>query len=268
VSQEVDEAIDQYHFNQYAHALYHFLWHEYCDWYLEMVKSDFYGEDPQRKALAQSVAVRALERILLLLHPVMPFITEEIWQKLPQTTGSIMRAALPGLDERRNDPDAVEKMEVLMAVINGIRNIRGEMNVPPATRVKVVCLCAEEGARAILEEYSATVQDLAKLTGLQVSLVGEVQKPKMAASTVTKRVEVYVILEGILDFESEARRLQKEISKVEQELGITQRKLSNEDFLGRAPRDVVEKEREKGTRLGEKLEKLRGQLDRLKTFKA
>jgi valyl-tRNA synthetase len=267
VSLEVDEALEQYHFNQYAHALYHFLWHEYCDWYLEMAKADFYGENPERKAMARSIAVRVLERILLLLNPVMPFVTEEIWQKLPQTSGSIMEAVLPEPDARWQDVDAEEKMDVLMGVINGIRNVRGEMNVPPATRVEVVCLCEEDGPRRVLEEYAPTVMDLAKLADLRVGLAGETQKPRMAASTVTRRVEVFVILEGILDFESEARRLEKELTRVEHEFSTTQKKLSNEDFLGRAPQEVVEKEREKGARLGEKLEKLRGHHERLKILK-
>lgn len=267
VTREVDEAIDQYHFNQYAHALYHFVWHEYCDWYLEMVKADFYGEDARSRAVARSVAVRVLEQILLLLHPVMPFVTEEIWQKLPQTSGSIMQASLAKPDPRREDVGAQGEMDVLMGVINGIRNIRGEMNVPPATRVEVVCLCDDLTPLEILNNHAATVRDLAKLVDLRVGLVGEVQKPRLAASTVTNRVEVFVILEGILDFESEARRLEKETGKVEQEFSITQRKLSNEDFLARAPHDVVEKEREKGARLGEKLEKLRGHLDRLRSLR-
>jgi valyl-tRNA synthetase len=267
VSLEADDALEHYHFNQYAHALYHFLWHEYCDWYLEMAKADFYGDDPGRKALARVVAVRVLERILLLLHPVMPFVTEEIWQKLPQTTGSIMEAFLTEPDPRWLDEDAEGRMDLLMAVINGIRNVRGEMNVPPATRVEVVCRCQEEGSRRILEEHASTVRDLAKLSDLKVGLAGEIEKPRMAASVVTRRVEVFVILEGILDFESEARRLEKELGRIEHELGITQRKLSNEDFLGRAPQEVVEKEREKGARLGEKLDKLRGHYERLKTLK-
>ncbi|MCU0588326.1 MAG: valine--tRNA ligase [Syntrophobacteraceae bacterium] len=267
VSLEADEALEQYHFNQYAHALYHFLWHEYCDWYLEMAKSDFYGEDAQRKAVAQSVAAQVLERILLLLHPVMPFVTEEIWRELPQTSGSIMEASLPDPDPRWRDEDAEARMDLLMGVINGIRNVRGEMNVPPATRVEVVCVCEEDASRGVLEEYASTIVDLARLAGLKAGLAGQIQKPRMAASTVTRRVEVFVILEGILDFESESRRLEKELSRVEQELGITQRKLSNEDFLGRAPQEVVDKEREKGARLAEKLEKLRGHYERLKTLK-
>jgi valyl-tRNA synthetase len=267
VVEEVDAAIENYHFNQYAQSLYQFIWHEYCDWYLEMIKPDFYGEDPEVKALAQAVAARVLEQILLLLHPVMPFVTEEIWQKLPQTSGSIMKASFPALRQERLDADAEEQMEVIMSVVNGIRNIRGEMNVPPATRVEVVCLCEKDFERSLLTSHAAMVSDLARLSVLKVAGVGEMSKPRLAAGMVTQQVEVYVVLKDILDFESESKRLHKEISKLEKEYGNTQRKLSNEDFLGKAPEDVIEKERDKGARLGEKLEKLRHHYDIINTLR-
>lgn len=114
VVREVKSALDGYLFNQYAHVLYQFFWHEYCDWYLEMIKPDLYGEDRAAKRLAQSLSARVLEQMLILLHPVMPFVTEEIWQKLPQTSGSIMKAALPAIEDDRLDPDAEEAMELIM----------------------------------------------------------------------------------------------------------------------------------------------------------
>ncbi|GKT08179.1 valine--tRNA ligase [Desulforhabdus sp. TSK] len=267
VVEEVDAAIENYHFNQYAQSLYQFIWHEYCDWYLEMIKPDFYGEDPEVKALAQAVAARVLEQVLLLLHPVMPFVTEEIWQKLPQTSGSIMKASFPPLQPERLDADAEAQMEVIMSVVNGIRNIRGEMNVPPATRVEVVCLCERDFERDLLTSHAAMVSDLARLSVLKVAAVGEMSKPRLAAGMVTQHVEVYVVLKDILDFDSESKRLHKEISKLEKEYGNTQRKLSNEDFLGKAPEDVIEKERDKGARLGEKLEKLRHHYDIINTLR-
>jgi valyl-tRNA synthetase len=267
VINEVDASIENYHFNQYAQSLYQFIWHEYCDWYLEMIKPDFYGEDPSVKALAQSVAARVLEQILVLLHPVMPFVTEEIWQKLPQTTGTIMKASFPQFEAERLDAEAEEQMDIIMNVVNGIRNIRGEMNVAPATRVEVVCLCERDFEKDLLLRHSGTVSDLARLSRLEVGRSGEVKKPRLAAGMVAKHVEVYVVLKDILDFESESKRLQKEISKLEKELGITQKKLSNEDFLQKAPEDVIEKEREKGARLGEKMEKLRHHYEIINTLK-
>lgn len=267
VINEVDASIENYHFNQYAQSLYQFIWHEYCDWYLEMIKPDFYGEDPSVKALAQSVAARVLEQILVLLHPVMPFVTEEIWQKLPQTTGTIMKASFPQFEAERLDAEAEEQMDIIMNVVNGIRNIRGEMNVAPATRVEVVCLCERDFEKDLLLRHSGTVSDLARLSRLEVGRSEEVKKPRLAAGMVAKHVEVYVVLKDILDFESESKRLQKEISKLEKELGITQKKLSNEDFLQKAPEDVIEKEREKGARLGEKMEKLRHHYEIINTLK-
>jgi len=264
---EVEESLKDYHFNQYAHVLYHFVWREFCDWYLEMIKQDFYGEDPQAKALAQAVSLDVLRRILLLLHPVMPFVTEEIWQKLPQTQGSIMNASLADARPELLDDAAEGMTDSIMAVVSGIRNIRGEMNVSPALRVDVVCLCEGEAQTALLRERGETVKDLARLSSLEAALVGEQKKPRVAASTIAKGIEVYVLLEGILDFESESRRLQKELSKVDKEYSLTQKKLANEDFLSRAPQEVIEKEDEKAGRLGEKLEKLRSQLERVKMFR-
>ena len=253
---ETGRSLDGYLFNQYAQVLYQFLWHEYCDWYLEMIKPDFYGEDEEAGALARSVAAHVLEKILIMLHPVMPFITEELWQKLPQTGGSIMKADYPEARAERIDPEAEEKMGTLMGIITAIRNIRGEMNVPPSVRVEVVCICGHDSDVALFDEHERTISDLGRVSRFRAARAGEVEKPKFAAGTVTGNVEVFVVLKDILDFESESNRLRKELAKLEKEFGVTQKKLSNEDYLQKAPPDVIEKEREKGARLGEKIEKL------------
>ncbi|MHC1728667.1 MAG: valine--tRNA ligase [Syntrophobacteraceae bacterium] len=252
VSGETSDSVDNYLFNQYAQALYQFLWHEYCDWYLEMIKPDFYGkEGAEAGALARSVAASVLEKILILLHPIMPFITEELYQRLPQTSGSIMKAAFPEAQPERLDPEAEEQMETLMGIITAIRNIRGEMNVPPALKVEVVCLCPMgselfERNISLLKEQERTIIDLARLSKLTVGRTDEMAKPKHAAGAVVGSMEVFVVLKGILDFESESKRLQKELVKLEKEFGVTQKKLSNEDYLDKAPADVIAKEREKG----------------------
>ncbi|SHE56598.1 valyl-tRNA synthetase [Desulfacinum infernum DSM 9756] len=267
VVQEVEEALENYHFNQYAQSLYQFFWHEYCDWYLEMIKPDLYGDDPQAKVVAQTIAVQVLRNVLVMLHPVMPFVTEELWQKLPGTEGSIMQAEFPPVDKYRIDSGAEADMELVMGVIGSIRNIRGEMNISPAARVNAVCLCATETEKGLVEANERTVVDLARLEGLSVALQGQGSKPRLAAGAVVSGVEVYVLLDDVLDFESEAARLQKEITKLEKELSITNRKLSNEDFLTRAPAQVVEKEREKAERLGEKLEKMRRHRQRIEELR-
>jgi valyl-tRNA synthetase len=266
VIKEVRDALDGYHFNQYAHVLYQFLWHEYCDWYLEMIKPDFYGQDATAKMTAQTISVRVLEQILILLHPVMPFVTEEIWQKLPHTSGSIMNASFPVLCEEQVDTEAEEQMALIMEVITGIRNIRGEMNVPPATRVDVICL-AEGAGKELLLEHARTISDLSRLANLRIASVGEIEKPRIAAGAVAGNTEVFVLLEDVLDFDSEFKRLEKELLRMEREFSYCQKKLSNEDFLRKAPADVIEKERDKGARLGEKIEKLRHQHVKIRTLR-
>ncbi len=261
VAAESSESLDNHLFNQYAQALYQFLWHEYCDWYLEIIKHDFYGEDESAGAMARSVAATVMEKVLILLHPVMPFITEELWHKLPHTSGSIMKASFPEALAERIDPEAEEQMETLMAVIMGIRNIRGEMNVSPALKVEVVCLCEHGSEPELLKEHERTITDLGKVSRLTVARAGEINKPKYAAGTVVRNVEVFVILKDVLDFESESNRLQKELGKLEKEFGLTYRKLSNDDFLQKAPHEVIEKERDKNARLGEKIEKLNRRLE-------
>ena len=152
-------------------------------------------------------------------------------------------------------------METLMAVIMAIRNIRGEMNVSPALKVEVVCLCEHGSEPQLLKEHERTITDLGKVSRLTVARAGEINKPKYAAGTVVRDVEVFVVLKDVLDFESESNRLQKELGKLEKEFGLTHRKLSNDDFLQKAPPEVIEKERDKNARLGEKIEKLNRRLE-------
>ncbi len=266
VAAQTSESLDNYHFNQYAQLLYQFLWHEYCDWYLEIVKPDLYGEDPEASRLARSVAAFVMRNVLVLLHPVMPFITEEIWQRMkPFTAGaSIMQESFPTPNDALLDPQAEEQMQTVMAAIVAIRNIRGEMNVPPALKVEVVCISDQDSQLELLERERRTVCDLARLSRLTVSRAGETPKPKQAAGTVVANMEVFVILKDILDFESESNRLRKELAKLEKEFSMTSRKLSNDDFLRKAPAEVIEKEREKNGRLGEKIEKLNRRLEVMK----
>jgi valyl-tRNA synthetase len=263
---EVETALEGYHFNQHAQSLYHFIWHEYCDWYLEMIKSDFYGEDPNARTMAQAAALHLLEQMMILLHPIMPFVTEDIWQRLPHTEGSIMVASFPAVRPDWLDVEAEQQVDLLMSVINGIRNIRGEMNVPPGAKVEATCICEQASEKELLRRYSAMIGDLARLANLQVGLAGILEKPQLAAGSVANSVQVFVHLKDILDFDSESRRLLKEMGKLEKELMGTQQKMHNEDFLRKAPPTVIEKEKEKSARLKDKLHKLRGHYERIKTL--
>ncbi|MFP3869296.1 MAG: valine--tRNA ligase [Syntrophobacteria bacterium] len=259
VVRQVNEALDYYHFNDAASALYQFTWHEFCDWYLELIKPVLYGDNEEQRKVTQVILAEALSAILRMLHPIMPFVTEELWHQLPGGDGSIMVARFPEADSYPVDRQAEEEMALIMEVITTIRNIRGEMNIGPAVWVDAVAFGPEACGRQ-LEAYSNYVRDLARLSRLEVRRSGE--RPRMAASAVVGELEIFVPLEGIFDFREESRRLQKEISKVQPELARSQRKLANHEFLARAPAEIIAKEQRKSERLSAKLEKLQARLGR------
>jgi valyl-tRNA synthetase len=260
VIRDSTEALESYRFNDYASSLYQFTWHEFCDWYLELIKPVLYGEDPKGRRITQLILAHSLSAILRLLHPIMPFITEELWHHLAVNGGSVMRAAFPEADPTLLDPQAEKEMTLIMGLTTAIRNIRGEMNISPAAQLEAV-VYGPEGSLQLLEVHAPSVRDLARLSILTLRRDGD--RPRLAASAVAGELEIFLSLEGVLDFQEETRRLQKEIGKLEPELARVKKKLTNEDFLGRAPADVVAKEREKSDRLGAKLQKLQEQLHRL-----
>jgi valyl-tRNA synthetase len=261
----VREALDGYHFNDAASALYQFVWHEFCDWYLEAVKPILYGhEGEERQAATLSVLWNVMRETLLLLHPFVPFVTEEIWHRLPGTEGSIMQASLEdGAAGQRllPDPEAEARMERVVGVITAIRTIRGEMNIQPGMALAAAVQSESADVRATLEAHQGLVSTLARLKTLEVSQPGE--RPKTAATAIVPDATVFVSLEGIIDFAAEKARLEKEIQKVIKELNAVSRKLSNEDFLGKAPADVVEKVRGQHAELVEKEGKLQANLERV-----
>jgi valyl-tRNA synthetase len=237
---EVTEALEEYRFNEGAQAVYHFIWHEFCDWFLELIKPVLYGKDkPQERMVTQSVLKRVLDGALRILHPFMPFITEEIWQRLPHEGKSIMIADFPRYDQGLRDEEALADMGLLMKTIGGIRNIRGEMDIAPNKRVDVLLLAEEDGVRDRLEHYQAYITHLARVGSL--SFISSGEKPRDAATAVLGEVEVFVPMTKGMDVGGEARRLEKEIKKVGRELELADRKLSNDEFVSKAPAEVVEK---------------------------
>ncbi len=266
VVKQVEDALENYHFNEHANVLYQFMWHEYCDWYLEMIKPDLYGDDPHKKEVARAVAARVLENILIMLHPIMPFVTEEIWQRLPQTQGSIMKASFPDASSFRHDSEAEEQVNLIRDVIFGIRNIRGEMNIAPGARVDVVCRYYNQADCDVLTDYDYLVKELARVNSFEILPAEKSEKPKVAAGSVAGGVEIYVLLEGLLDFKAELKRLDKEIGKVEKELELSRKKLNNEDFLNKAPEEVITREREKAERLTDKIKKLKQHREQIVSY--
>ncbi|MEW5722656.1 MAG: valine--tRNA ligase [Thermodesulfobacteriota bacterium] len=265
MAEAVNRHILEYHFDRAANDLYQFVWHEFCDWYVELAKTALYGQVEARRRKTQAVLNHVLSVILRLLHPVMPFVTEEIWQKLPGTSGTIMTAPFPGPEAGRPDPEAERRMGVLMGVITVVRNIRGEMNVPPSRPVETILMAQDPELRALLLEHQDYILSLVRGQSLQVVPPGP--KPKGAATGVSHEVEVLVLLAGLIDFDEEIKRLQKELAKVEKEVNGGHRKLHNQDFLDKAPPEVVAKAKEKVETLLAKKEKIEQNLVRVQELK-
>ncbi len=265
----VKEGIETYRFNEAASAVYQFVWHEFCDWFLEAVKPALYDkEGGHRRDNARAVMARVLEDVLIMLHPFMPFVTEDIYQRLPATQGSIMTAAFPYNDEvytaHRNE--SVEKdMDFVSGLITGIRNIRSEMNIQPSTRVKVLACTDDEHEKIIIAENKAVIVNLASLESFYFCEQGKI--PRSCAASVTGSTTSFVSLEGVIDFEKEIRRLEKEIEKNTKELMTVQKRLNNESFLEKAPPEVIQKVKTLYTDLEEKNSKLKENLDRIQKMR-
>ena len=259
---EVIRGLDEYRFNDAAAAVYQFVWHEFCDWYLELIKPLLYGRDhsPGRRA-AQKTLVEVLTTVLKLLHPFMPFLTEEIWQTLVADGSSVMVAEFPAMDETHDDPEADQEMSQIMEVITRIRNIRGEMNIAPSLKLKVTLTATSEALRDSLERGRVYILNLANLEGLKIA--DEMAEPKGAATAVAGPVHVYVFVAGVIDIEGEKGRLGKEISRIERDLAVVEKKLANPDFLAKAADAVVKKEKQKAVALGEKKTALEAALRRV-----
>jgi valyl-tRNA synthetase len=241
---ETARALDEYRYNEGAQVIYHFIWHEFCDWYLELIKAALYHSDKSERTITQKTLVYVLDKTLKLLHPFMPFITEEIWQQLPHTGESIMKADYPHPRPELVDEEAVRRMERIMEVITGVRNIRGEMGIPPLTQIKIILIAEDKETSAALREHLGFIKDLARVKEAQIVVQGE--RPRAAATALANGVEVFVPLAGVIeDPQKEQQRLTKELTRLLADLDLTQSKLANEAFLQKAPPDKVQKEREK-----------------------
>jgi valyl-tRNA synthetase len=265
VARQTEEALDAYKFNEAAGAVYQFVWHELCDWYLEAIKPNLYDKTgDEEKAATLSVLWHVFKEALILLHPFAPFVTEEIWHSLPGTDGSIMQAAWPDHIQPGDDPAAEAQMETVMAVITGIRNVRGEMNISPSTALSVAVHPEDSETGAVVEHNRGLIVNLARLNGIIVD--ADMQRPKAAATVLVDGATVYVLLEGIIDFAQEQMRLEKEIGKLSKDLSGMNKKLGNEDFLKKAPADVVNGVREKHAAMLEKQHALEATRERIKTM--
>jgi len=264
-TREARAAVDAYRFNDYANVLYQFTWHEFCDWYIEMSKIPLNGADLIQVAQSRQLLRELLEQILLLLHPIMPFVTEEIWQSFGEARPSIMGQKYPALDPSWIDADTEKQMELLMGVIRAIRNLRSEVNCPPGKEVKVIFF-GPQADLGFLRAQQAYLRALARVGSADFLANGD--RPKGAATAVVGATEVYLPLDDLINLDEERARLSKEIGKVEDEMQRVQKKLGNSDFIAKAKQEVIQKERDKALQFEEKLRTLRTSLEKIGEIQA
>jgi len=268
--QEVTRMLEQFRFDLAAQAIYEFIWNEYCDWYLELSKPVLWDESApaERQRGTRRTLVRVLEAALRLAHPFMPFITEEIWQRVAPLAGkqgdTIMLQPYPEADASSVDQQALADIEWLQGVIIGVRNIRGEMDISPAKPIPVLFRNGNAEDKRRLEENSRFLKTLAKLESIQWLEAGDEAPP--AATQLAAGMEILVPMAGLIDKDAEIARLSKEIDKADKEIGRLQGKLGNESFVAKAPADVVEKERAKLADMNSARDKLQEQLEKIKAL--
>ena len=255
---EATIGLDSFRLNDAAGAVYRFIWHDYCDWYIELAKGRMDGEAGRA---VRSVLWHVLEAALRLLHPFMPFITEDIWQRLPHQGNSILEREWVGTDSAREDTAAVTEMELIQNLITAVRTIRSEMNVPPGSKAGLFVIPADSETRRVIEANSSYVHALAKVDKLE--FITQDKKPGASGVAVVGGSELFVPLEGLIDLDKERERLAKEAAKLRGLLTGIGKKLANESFVSRAPKEVVEKEREKQTALQDTLAKVEKNIELL-----
>ncbi|MEE3289537.1 MAG: valine--tRNA ligase [Pseudomonadota bacterium] len=266
----IEESMQHYRFDLASQTLHEFIWNEYCDWYVELSKPVLWDEKANSEGAQATrwVLLSILEQSLRLLHPFMPFITEEVWQKVAPLLGkngdSIMIETYPLFDQSKLDSEAEEHIEWIKGVVVAIRNIRGEMDVPPAKSIKVMLRNGASADQGKLEEYRPYLQKLAKLESIEW-LTPDDEVPA-AATGLYQELEILVPLAGIIDVEAERARLSKEIAKLEGALKSVTSKLSNAKFVDNAPDAVVAKEREKQEQITQALQSLQAKQDQLKAL--
>jgi len=262
----IDKSLNDFRLNDATHTLYSFIWTEYCDWYIELVKNRLYDKkNPQAQHIARSIAIHILDNIVRLLHPFMPFITEEIWQSFPDSmssaTGvkSIMLQPYPQVNEKWINEAVEAEMDLLQQVIGAIRNIRGEMNVPPAKEAELFVHASDKQKIDIIKTNELSINKLARVS----KILYDGERPNLTASAVVQGIDLYLPLAELIDIEVEKNRLKKEVTRLENQLNGLQKKLLNRDFIARAPKEVIEKEQQKKANWETNLKKLQGNLQLL-----
>ena len=260
--EHVTRLSDRYEFGEVGRVLYNFIWDDFCDWYIEMAKLPLYGEDEAAKKTTRSILAYVLDNTMRLLHPFMPFISEEIWQNLPHEGESITVAKWPEVNVSFTDEQAASDMKLLVEIIRSVRNSRAEVNTPMSKKIKMIVKAKDQGVLATLENNKAYIERFCNPE--ELTLATEVAIPDKAMTSIVTGAEIILPLEGLINLDEEIARLEKELDKLNKEVERVQKKLSNQGFVSKAPAKVIEEEKAKEKDYTEKRAAVEERLNELK----
>ncbi|WP_277678275.1 valine--tRNA ligase [Gracilibacillus dipsosauri] len=260
--EQVTRHVDKYDFGEAGRYLYNFIWDDFCDWYIEMAKLPLYGDDEAAKLTTRSILAHVLDQTMRMLHPFMPFVTEEIWQQLPHEGESIVRASWPVAQQELSNHEASDIMQQLVAIIRSVRNIRAEVDTPLSKEIPIYIQANDPEGKANMEENRVYLDRFCNPSELVIDTTVEV--PEKGMSAVVTGAEIFLPLEGLIDIDKELARLQAELEKLDKEVERVGKKLSNEGFVKKAPEHVVEAEKAKQQDYMEKREKVKSRMNELK----
>ncbi|MGM1050126.1 MAG: valine--tRNA ligase [Bacillota bacterium] len=261
-SRDITRLIDAYEFGETGRLLYNFIWDDLCDWYIEFAKLSLYGEDQAAKKKTQSVLAYVLDRTMRLIHPFMPFISEEIWQHLPHEGETVMLSSWPTYDASLENKEAVAEMDLLMDVIRAVRNIRAEVNVPMSKKIELMLSAADANVLGIVERNADYIRRFCNTSEYQAAF--GLEAPDKAMTAIVTGVELYLPLAGLIDIDQEIARLEKEVQHLTSEVDRVEKKLSNQGFVSKAPAKVIEEERAKQADYSEKRNKVIARIEELR----
>ena len=257
---DYNRQLDRFYFNEAAKVLYDFTWNDFCDWYVEIAKTQFYGDDESKAEIARTVSLKCIRVVLAMLHPYSPFITEELWSQFKKSEASDL-IITPWPEKETNQNNDIEKeMALLQEVVTAIRSIRSRMNVPPSKFSDLVVRCDDIQA-TFLESHGDLLKSLARIG--EMTLGASIEKPSQSATAVVVGMEIYILLGGLVDLDQEKERMEKRINEINRLITGINGKLSNDNFVKRAPEQVVEKERSNLKKLTEEFDKVTANLEML-----
>ncbi|EPR6832909.1 valine--tRNA ligase [Staphylococcus pseudintermedius] len=258
----VTQLSDKYEFGEVGRVLYNFIWGEFCDWYIEMSKIPMNGDDEVQKNVTRSVLSYALDRIMRLLHPFMPFVTEHIWQNLPHEGESIVTSAWPTVDASLVFEESKDVMEQLVEIIKAVRQSRLEVNTPLSKEIPIKIQAKNETIQQLLKTNQHYLERFCNPSTLEIET--QIDIPDKAMTTVVAAGEVILPIEGLIDMDKELERLEKDLQKWQKELDRVNKKLSNENFVNKAPEHVINEEKEKQVKYQEKYDGVKARIEQLK----